>query len=153
MKILDACCGSRAFWYDKKHPDAIFIDIRPEVKPDIVMDCRYTNFPDKTFDLIVFDPPHDAYGKNNKGIFHERYGGFSAGENRSLVKNAFIEFDRILRDEGFIIFKWNTHGQKLKAILPLISRFEILFGQLTKQKTMESSQTYWFALKKQAADE
>lgn len=28
--ILDACCGSRMFWFNKKHPNAIFADIRDE---------------------------------------------------------------------------------------------------------------------------
>jgi len=26
--ILDACCGSRMFWFDKKNPAAIFMDNR-----------------------------------------------------------------------------------------------------------------------------
>lgn len=25
-KILDACCGSRMFWFDKENPDTIFAD-------------------------------------------------------------------------------------------------------------------------------
>lgn len=28
--ILDACCGSRMFWFDKKNPLALFADIRDE---------------------------------------------------------------------------------------------------------------------------
>ena len=55
--ILDACCGSRMFWFDKKNPNTLFIDKRSEtitakdrdkirtieVKPDIVAD--FTNLP------------------------------------------------------------------------------------------------------------
>lgn len=26
--ILDVCCGSRMFWFDKKNPLALFTDIR-----------------------------------------------------------------------------------------------------------------------------
>jgi DNA segregation ATPase FtsK/SpoIIIE-like protein len=26
--ILDVCCGSRMFWFNKKHPDALYLDIR-----------------------------------------------------------------------------------------------------------------------------
>ena len=45
--ILDACCGGRMFWFDKHHPDTMYVDIRkrdkglcperPEfcIKPDI----------------------------------------------------------------------------------------------------------------------
>lgn len=46
-KILDACCGSRMFWFDKQNPNVTFMDIRQEydeletghvvdVNPDIV---------------------------------------------------------------------------------------------------------------------
>ena len=28
--ILDACCGSRMFWFDKENPLALFADIRDE---------------------------------------------------------------------------------------------------------------------------
>lgn len=28
--ILDACCGSRMFWFDKKNPNVLFIDNRSE---------------------------------------------------------------------------------------------------------------------------
>ena len=24
--ILDACCGSRMFWFDRRHPDVVFMD-------------------------------------------------------------------------------------------------------------------------------
>lgn len=28
--ILDACCGPKAMWYNKNHPNAIYIDNRYE---------------------------------------------------------------------------------------------------------------------------
>lgn len=28
--ILDACCGSRMFWFDKENPNCLFIDKRSE---------------------------------------------------------------------------------------------------------------------------
>jgi hypothetical protein len=67
--ILDACCSGRMMWFDKKHPNAIYIDIREEekglssrrpefcVKPDMIMDFRDLKFPDKSFKLIAWDPP------------------------------------------------------------------------------------------------
>lgn len=30
MKILDACCGSKMFWYDKEEPHTTYMDIRNE---------------------------------------------------------------------------------------------------------------------------
>ena len=50
-KILDACCGSRMFWFDKENPVVVFMDNRSfaktlcdgrrlEVKPDLIADFR-----------------------------------------------------------------------------------------------------------------
>lgn len=54
-KILDACCGSRMFWFNKHNENAVFQDIRDEehtlcdgrkliVKPDVVGDFRNMAF-------------------------------------------------------------------------------------------------------------
>lgn len=69
MRILDMCCGGKMFWWDKENPVATFIDKRTfsgkacdgrtlKVQPDHVMDFTNIEFPDDTFDLVVFDPPH-----------------------------------------------------------------------------------------------
>ena len=68
-KILDATCGSKMFWFEKNHPDVVYMDNREletvlcdgrtlNIKPDIVADFRNIPFPDETFYLVVFDPPH-----------------------------------------------------------------------------------------------
>ena len=55
MKILDVCCGSRMFWYDKKEPHTTYMDIRKavytamdrgnerkiEIDPDIQSDWKH----------------------------------------------------------------------------------------------------------------
>lgn len=70
--ILDACCGSRMFWFDKHNPLVLFVDKRSEVvtakdrdkirtieiKPDIIADFTNLPFEDNSFYLVVFDPPH-----------------------------------------------------------------------------------------------
>lgn len=67
-RILDACCGSRMFWFDRKNCDVVFMDNRQtsdilcdgrklEVKPDIVADFRSIPFDNNSFYLVVFDPP------------------------------------------------------------------------------------------------
>ena len=72
MKILDVCCGSRMFWYDKQESHTTYMDIRRslyttfdrgnvreiEINPDIQADWKHIPFEDETFDLIVFDPLH-----------------------------------------------------------------------------------------------
>ena len=30
--ILDACCGGRMMWFNKNHPNCLYIDIRKEEK-------------------------------------------------------------------------------------------------------------------------
>lgn len=68
MKILDACCGSKMFYFDKTNPNVTFMDIRRysdifvmeeiEVNPDVIGDFRNMQFSNDEFDLVVFDPPH-----------------------------------------------------------------------------------------------
>ncbi|EPM6884822.1 SAM-dependent methyltransferase, partial [Staphylococcus pseudintermedius] len=68
-RILDACCGSRMFWFDKNNRNTVFMDNRQlqtnlcdgrklEVNPDIVADFRNMPFDDESFYMVVFDPPH-----------------------------------------------------------------------------------------------
>lgn len=67
--ILDMCCGSRMFWFDKADDRAVFSDIRAEqhtlcdgrslvISPDVIADFRMLPFADSTFSVVVFDPPH-----------------------------------------------------------------------------------------------
>ena len=53
--ILDATCSYGRIW--PAHA-TVRIDIRPETKPDFVMDNTNLNFPDAFFDEIYYDPPH-----------------------------------------------------------------------------------------------
>lgn len=67
--ILDMTCGARLMWHNKHHPDAVYCDIRSGtetlsdgrtvvIQPDQVVDFRQLPFPDETFTLVNFDPPH-----------------------------------------------------------------------------------------------
>jgi hypothetical protein len=88
--VVDVCCGSRSFWFDKKDPRALFLDIRRETHEakdttrakgfqEIVIDpdiqCDFTNLPlpDDSFALVVFDPPHLRYN-GASGLTHKKYG-------------------------------------------------------------------------------
>jgi hypothetical protein len=76
-RILDPCCGGRMMWFDPTHPEAIFGDRRSEIitvtdrshgrlngqrvlkiEPDVLLDFRELPYPDGSFKLIAFDPPH-----------------------------------------------------------------------------------------------
>lgn len=71
-KILDACCGSRMFYFDKENPEVLYADQRELettlcdgrtllIKPDELLDFRHMPYPDNTFKVVVFDPPHLKY--------------------------------------------------------------------------------------------
>lgn len=66
--ILDACCGARKCWYDKSNPNVVFMDNRKEICPDIVADFRHMPFEDKTFSLVLFDPPHYRWCGDNSNL-------------------------------------------------------------------------------------
>lgn len=83
IRILDACCGSRMFWFDKNESHTIFMDIRQEtfeihdkkvnVDPDIIGDFRDMPFDDEIFNLVVFDPPHLLWA-GQKSFMRAQYG-------------------------------------------------------------------------------
>ena len=89
-QVLDACCGSRMFWFDPDRRDAVFADNRIEmhslkdkssrggfrtlnVRPSVVADFRKLPFLAETFSMVVFDPPH--FMRNGEtGWMAKKYG-------------------------------------------------------------------------------
>lgn len=144
--ILDACCGSRMFWFDKENPLALFADIRDEeyilcdgrnlkVHPDIVSDFTDMPFLDKSFKLVVFDPPHLLkVGKNS--WLAKKYGKLPEDWPR-VIKKGIDECFRVLDDYGVLIFKWNEDQITVREVLSAINR-QPLFGHTTGRhgKTM-----------------
>lgn len=135
-KILDACCGSRMFWYDKNNPNVVFMDNRIEeatlcdgrslvIKPDIVADFRNMPFNDNTFGLVVFDPPHLInVGKNS--WLAKKY-GMLPRDWRQYLKTGFEECMRVLKPGGVLVFKWNTDQISFSEVLKAIG-YTPLFG-------------------------
>ena len=68
--ILDPCCGSKMFYYDKESDVVMFGDIRElhtklcdgrelHIQPDKLMDATdMKGIEDNTFCCVIFDPPH-----------------------------------------------------------------------------------------------
>jgi len=151
-KILDACCGSRMFWFDKANPDVLFADIRNEnhilcddrkldIEPDILMDFRNMPFEDNAFKMVVFDPPHlNKLGKNS--WMAKKYGVLDVTW-REDIKKGFDECFRVLEPNGTLIFKWNENQIKVSEILNAIGR-QPLFGH----KSGKQSNTHWMAFMK-----
>ena len=151
--ILDACCGGKMFWYNKNHPNTIYMDNRTEKKghssfrknheinPDIVADFKNIPFKDNTFKLVVFDPPHLFLGKNAE--FTKRYGRLTKDTWKDEIKKGFDECWRVLDNYGVLVFKWNQFDIKKSEVLNVIER-EPLFGHVTDR----SKNTSWFCFMK-----
>ena len=119
MKILDTCCGSRMFWFNKENEDAIYMDNRTEntrlcdgrkliVKPDIIADFRDIPFEDESFYLVVFDPPH-LIRAGEKSFLKLKYGRLDTNWKDDIKQN------------GTLIFKWNEEQisfSMIKNLLP-----------------------------------
>jgi len=146
--ILDACCGGRWFWFNKSHPNALYIDSRVcekghdkyrqnhSVEPDIVMDFRDLKFANESFKLVVFDPPHmRTLGQNSK---FARYYGRLFNTWETDLAQGFSECWRVLENHGVLIFKWNESEIKLTDILNLFPQ-KPLFGHPTNSK----NNTHW----------
>jgi len=148
--ILDACCGSRMFWFDKQNENVVFMDNRTledtlcdgrslEVKPDVVADFRNMPFEDKSFRLVVYDPPH-LINAGESSWLAKKYGKLNTDTWRQDIKQGFKECMRVLEDNGVLIFKWNEDQIKLKEVLNAIG-YKPLFGN-------KKSKTHWLVFMK-----
>ena len=147
--ILDACCGSRMFWFDKQNPNVVFADNREiettlcdgralVIKPDEMIDFRNMPYKNNSFKMVVFDPPHlIKAGKNSwLGLKY----GILPNEWQEYIKQGFKECMRVLEPYGVLVFKWNEEQIKTSEILANID-FKPLFGD-------KRSKTHWLVFMK-----
>ncbi len=148
-RILDACCGSKMFWFNKDNEDVLFMDKREEthtlcdnrtleIKPDVVADFRDMPFDDDSFYLVVFDPPHLIKAGENSWLA-KKYGKLDELWEID-IKQGFDECMRVLKPNGTLIFKWNEEQIKLKEILKVIKK-KPLFGN-------RRAKTHWLVFMK-----
>ena len=116
-QILDACCGSRMFWFDKKNPHVEFCDNREvpyhefypnryiEVCPNTVCDFRALPFESSSFYLVVFDPPH-LTNAGPTSWTRLKYGCL-AKDWPQVLHDGFWECMRVLKPYGTLVFKWS----------------------------------------------
>ena len=151
--ILDCCCGGRMFWFDKQNPLAMFTDIRDEehqlcdgrqlsVHPDRVEDCTHMSFPDKSFKLVVFDPPH-LKRVGDTSWMKKKYGRLPKDWSE-FINRSIHECMRVLDDYGVLIFKWNEDQIRVSAILDCITDYKPLFGHVTRK----NGNTHWMTFMK-----
>ncbi|EQA5992341.1 class I SAM-dependent methyltransferase [Staphylococcus pseudintermedius] len=150
-RILDACCGSRMFWFDKNNRNTVFMDNRQlqtnlcdgrklEVNPNIVADFRNMPFDDESFYMVVFDPPHFLRG-GDKSWLVQKYGRLNETWPEDL-KRGFDECMRVLKPNGTLIFKWNEEQIKLSEVLKCFSQKPLIGNKRSK--------THWLVFMKGA---
>ncbi len=116
QRVLDPCCGSRMFWFDKNNPDVLFGDKRSEshvlcdgrtlrIEPDMILDFTNLPFDDGSFNLVVFDPPHLKHA-GEKSWLRAKYGVLDNTWQDDL-RRGFSECFRVLSNNGTLVFKWN----------------------------------------------
>ncbi|WP_300562727.1 SAM-dependent methyltransferase [Companilactobacillus sp.] len=144
-EVLDACCGSRMFWFDKEDPRALFMDNRTvenellcdnrrlTVNPDVLADFTDMPFDDESFSLVVFDPPHLLRAGPNSWLA-KKYGKLNESWP-TMLHDGFDECMRVLKPSGTLIFKWNEDQIKLKDVLAT-TEYKPLFGN-------KRSKTHW----------
>lgn len=159
-RVLDACCGSRMFWFDRQNADACFVDIRAErheltdrssrggsrslvIDPDIQADFTALPFADEHFALVAFDPPH-LVRNGASGWLAKKYGKLGA-DWRDELRRGFAECFRVLRPDGVLVFKWNEHEVKVSEVLALTD-VRPLFGN----RCGKSAKSHWLVFMKPA---
>lgn len=149
-KILDACCGSRMFWFDRQHPKTVYMDCRSVetelcdgrklvVSPDVVGDFRNMPFDDCSFKLVVFDPPH-LVNLGESSWMAKKYGKLSKGTWQNDLRKGFEECFRVLKEDGVLVFKWNEQQIPINDVVKL-APVQPLFGQ-------RSGKTHWLVFMK-----
>lgn len=150
VKILDVCCGSRMFWFDKNHENTLFVDKREyyeelptghviNVSPDVVADFRNLPFKDETFYRVVFDPPHLLHAGESSWLA-KKYGRLNKETWPQDLKQGFDECMRVLKTNGTLVFKWNEEQVRLREILDIFET-QPLYGN-------QRAKTYWVVFMK-----
>ncbi len=154
--VLDVCCGSRAFWFNKADGRALFVDKRREtivwgyhrpgrsdtiINPDVQADFTRLPFPDNTFLHVVFDPPHIVRTAIKGNV--TKYYGVLSGDWQNMLRSGFAECFRVLRTGGTLVFKWNETEVPVREILALTPE-RPLYGH----KSGKLSKTHWVAFLK-----
>ncbi len=109
-RILD-CTHNKGTMWSGLQMNVVRMDISDEFEVDVVGDFRAMPFPDRAFDVVVFDPPHlpDDAGKTCR--HHDAYnvGNTGLGMDGDCVSAIFtpflLEAKRVLRPGGIVLAK------------------------------------------------
>lgn len=135
-------------WYQKNNPCVTFMDCRKGtfrykhydrwvVEPDVVSEWKDMPFPDNTFDMVIFDPPH-IIQKSEKGNIIAEYGKLPPESWRQMLTEGIKQCFRVLKNDGFFILKWCENDKKIDEIIKLCP-YPPLFGT----KTGKANNNHW----------
>lgn len=158
LTVLDACCGSRMFWFDRSDERCVFMDKRFErhtlkdssstggyrslvIEPECVGDFTALPFADESFYLVVFDPPH-LVNNGTSGWLAKKYGKLGR-DWRDELRAGFSECFRVLKKHGTLVFKWNENDIPVLAILELTPEVP-LFGN----RSGRTAKSHWVVFQK-----
>lgn len=147
-------------WFDQNCTDVVFGDRRSEtltvtdrshgrydgqrilrIEPDVMFDFRALPFPDRSFKLVAFEPPH-IVRSGPKSWLAAKYG--KLGDDwREDLRQGFSECFRVLEEFAVLIFKWNETQIKVNEVLRL-TPMRPLFGN----KSGRRSDTHWIVFMK-----
>ena len=166
--VLDATCSDKKIWPRFAN---IRMDVRKEVKPDIVADARYLPFRTRVLSRIYCDPPHfirrrlwehqskgKFFASVNRGIYpHEhfvnsmkRYGCWkSVKEWNDFVEHTNDEFARCLKEDGVLEYKiadGRHRDMTQRKDLDVMNNFEVLESTITRSP-FGKTPIHWLILK------
>ena len=99
-------------------------------------------YPNDTFNLVVFDPPH-LLKVGETSWLAKKYGKLSQNTWQEDLRQGFQECFRVLKPDGILIFKWNETDITVSEILKLTT-YEPLFGH----KSGKLNKTHWLCFMK-----
>lgn len=148
------------FYFDKTDKRVLFADARKGefpikgrkpvvVNPDVVADFRALPFPDESFRMVSFDPPHHTekeLGTRHVSIMQATYGVLPRKGWEEILRAGFAEGFRVLKPEGILIFKWGGREIGVRHVLKLALPYRPLLGHKTRSNARGS--THWVAFLK-----
>lgn len=105
------------------------------------MDFRKLPFPDNTFNMVVFDPPHLTRAGRDSWM-RLKYGMLTADWQED-IRQGFAGCFRVLKPGQFLVFKWNEAQVRVSQLLALTSEI-LLFGH----KSGKREKTHWIMFMK-----
>jgi len=141
------------FYFDKADDRVLFGDARHEshilcdgralnVHPDVVLDFRALPFPDRSFKVVIFDPPHLVRVGENAWI-GKKYGRLDRETWRDDIRAGFAECFRVIEPYGVLIFKWNEDQIPVSQILALTDQ-----KPLVGHRSGRTAKTHWITFMK-----